>query len=176
MTIEYAPYESPLGRLTLAFGPRGLCGLVFADYWDRFRDDLRRSLGSVSFRETDMPPEVRRRLDAYFAGDVHALDATVVDPSGTSFQRKVWAALRRIPAGKTVSYQELADMVGCRGGARAVGAANGANPVAIVIPCHRVIRADGSLCGYGGGVERKAWLLRHEGVQMKGRERQPCLF
>jgi methylated-DNA-[protein]-cysteine S-methyltransferase len=103
-------------------------------------------------------------LRDYFAGDLQALDAIGVDPAGTPFQQEVWAALRRIPAGTTLSYGELAASVGCKAGARAVGAANGSNPIALIIPCHRVIRGDGSLCGYGGGVWRKAWLLRHEGI------------
>ncbi|TMA44133.1 MAG: methylated-DNA--[protein]-cysteine S-methyltransferase, partial [Deltaproteobacteria bacterium] len=86
-----------------------------------------------------------------------------VDPGGTEFQRRVWGALRKVPPGRTVSYGELARAVGAPGAARAVGAANGSNPVGIVIPCHRVIGADGSLTGYAGGVERKEWLLGHEG-------------
>jgi methylated-DNA-[protein]-cysteine S-methyltransferase len=85
-----------------------------------------------------------------------------VDLGGTAFQQRVWAALREIPAGRTVSYGEIAAAVGSPTAVRAVGAANGRNPVPIVVPCHRVIRADGNLCGYGGGIERKRWLLEHE--------------
>ena len=85
-----------------------------------------------------------------------------MDTGGTPFQRKVWSALRDIGVGRTASYSEVAKAVGSPSAVRAVGAANGANPIPIVIPCHRVIGADGSLCGYGGGLERKRWLLRHE--------------
>ena len=103
------------------------------------------------------------RLERYFAGDLGALASVRVDPGGTVFQRRVWSALRQLPPGRTASYGDLARAVGAAGAARAVGAANGSNPVAIVIPCHRVIGADGGLTGYAGGVERKQWLLRHEG-------------
>jgi methylated-DNA-[protein]-cysteine S-methyltransferase len=103
-------------------------------------------------------------LRAYFDGVLDALDSLPVDLAGTPFQRKVWSALRTIPAGTTKSYAALAETVGITGGARPVGTANGRNPVAIVIPCHRVIGADGSLTGYAGGLARKRWLLRHEGA------------
>lgn len=105
---------------------------------------------------------VAEALAAYFAGDLDALTSLPVAPSGTPFQRSVWAALREIPPGRTWSYAQLAERVGSV--ARAVGAANGANPVGIVIPCHRVIGADGALVGYAGGLEAKRWLLRHEGA------------
>jgi methylated-DNA-[protein]-cysteine S-methyltransferase len=109
-------------------------------------------------------------LRAYFAGDLHALDTIAVDPlGGTPFQRRVWLALRSIPAGTTVSYQMLARRIRAPKAMRAVGAANGANPVPIVLPCHRVIGADGSLTGYGGGLPRKRWLLRHEAVPLPAR-------
>jgi methylated-DNA-[protein]-cysteine S-methyltransferase len=105
---------------------------------------------------------VARALAAYFSGDLTAIDTLTVAPDGTPFQRRVWAALRTIPPGSTWSYAELAAAVGSV--ARAVGAANGANPVALVVPCHRVIGADGGLVGYGGGLPIKRWLLRHEGA------------
>jgi len=101
-------------------------------------------------------------IGAYFAGDLHSIDALPVQTAGTSFQREVWGALREIPCGTTISYRELARRI-CRPEAvRAVGAANGANPIGVVVPCHRVIGANGSLTGYGGGIERKRWLLDHE--------------
>lgn len=105
----------------------------------------------------------RAALDGYFAGDLHAIDALPVATGGTPFQRRVWTALRDIPAGSTSCYGELAQRIGCPGAARAVGAANGANPISIVLPCHRVIGAGGRLTGYGGGMTRKQWLLEHEG-------------
>jgi O-6-methylguanine DNA methyltransferase len=100
----------------------------------------------------------------YFDGDIAVLDGLQADPGGTSFQARVWTALRAIPAGRTCSYRDLAALAGVPSAVRAVAAANGRNPIPIVIPCHRVIGADGRLVGYGGGLDRKAWLLRHEGA------------
>ena len=103
-------------------------------------------------------------LQRYFDGDLRVLDSVTVELNGTPFQQRVWNALRSIPAGSTWSYTELARRVGAQAAVRAVGAANGANPVALVVPCHRVIGANGTLVGYGGGLPRKRWLLAHEGV------------
>jgi methylated-DNA-[protein]-cysteine S-methyltransferase len=103
-------------------------------------------------------------LRRYFEGDIRALDRLEVDVAGTPFQRKVWTALRGIPVGSTTGYGMLARKIGAPGAARAVGLANGRNPVAIVIPCHRVVAHDGTLGGYGGGLRRKEWLLQHEGA------------
>jgi methylated-DNA-[protein]-cysteine S-methyltransferase len=105
-----------------------------------------------------------RALERYFAGDLAALDTVPVATNGSAFQRGVWRALRDIPAGTTISYAELARRVGKPSAFRAVGLANGSNPIGIVVPCHRVIGSDGSLTGYGGGIERKRWLLAHEGA------------
>lgn len=102
-------------------------------------------------------------LERYFAGELNAIDSVPVQTGGTDFQRQVWQALRQIPCGTTISYGELAAEIGRPAAVRAVGLANGSNPVPIVVPCHRVIGSDGSLTGYGGGLERKRWLLRHEG-------------
>jgi O-6-methylguanine DNA methyltransferase len=107
---------------------------------------------------------VQRSLEAYFDGDLGAIDTLPVETGGTELQRSVWAALRAIPAGETRSYGALAAQIARPTAARAVGHANGANPVGVVVPCHRVIGADGSLTGYAGGIERKRWLLAHEGV------------
>jgi methylated-DNA-[protein]-cysteine S-methyltransferase len=109
---------------------------------------------------------VLERLKAYFAGDIAAIDAIPADSAGTDFQRKCWKMLRKIPAGETWSYNRLARRIGHPAAVRAVGAANGANPISVVVPCHRVIGANGSLTGYGGGLDRKRWLLRHEGVEI----------
>ena len=105
---------------------------------------------------------VSAALEAFFAGRLQAIDAVAVHTGGTAFQRRVWAALRAIPAGTTTTYGRLAAALGQPTASRAVGLANGANPVVIVVPCHRVIGADGTLTGYGGGIERKRWLLDHE--------------
>ena len=110
---------------------------------------------------------VREAFDAYFAGEVEALAALAWDGAGTAFQRQVWAALCTIPAGETLSYARLAERIGRPTAVRAVGLANGSNPVALVVPCHRVIGANGSLTGYGGGLHRKRWLLAHEGAAFK---------
>jgi methylated-DNA-[protein]-cysteine S-methyltransferase len=103
-------------------------------------------------------------LTRYFGGETTAIDAVAVEMNGTPFQKTVWAALRRIPCGTTISYAELARRIGEPAAVRAVGTANGANPVALIVPCHRVIGSNGSLTGYGGGLDRKQWLLTHEGV------------
>lgn len=110
------------------------------------------------------PTAIRRALADYFVGDLTAIDAIPVATAGTSFQREVWAALRETRPGTTLSYGALARKLGRPNAARAVGLANGANPIAIVVPCHRVISADASMTGHGGGVDRKRWLLAHEGV------------
>ena len=102
-------------------------------------------------------------MEAYFAGNLAAIDEIRVETGGTPFQREVWAALRTIPAGTTLSYSALAVQIGRPKAVRAVGLANGANPISIVVPCHRVIGANNSLTGYGGGMQRKRWLLAHEG-------------
>jgi methylated-DNA-[protein]-cysteine S-methyltransferase len=107
---------------------------------------------------------VRDRLESYFGGDIHAIDAIPVRTGGTPFQNKVWTALRTIPPGSTLTYGRLAQKIRKPTAIRAVGHANGANPVSVVVPCHRLIGADGTLTGYGGGLHRKQWLLAHEGA------------
>jgi len=118
------------------------------------------------------------RLRAYFEGDLAAIEAIPTLAEGSPFELQVWAELRSIPSGATASYGDIAERLGDKGAARAVGIANNRNPIAIVVPCHRVIGADGNLVGYGGGLERKTWLLRHEGVPVhNGRiDRQGDLF
>ena len=122
--------------------------------------------GPGAFFEDEIPPETREALARYFDGETSAIDALDVDPGGTEFQAAVWRALREIPAGETRTYGELAGAVGHSGSARAAGGAVGSNPIAIVIPCHRVVGADGRLTGFGGGVRRKRWLLTHEGASL----------
>ena len=117
-----------------------------------------------SARATDGPFDaVREQLDAYFAGELDAFDVPMA-LHGTEFQLRVWDQLTKIPFGETISYSELARRLGDPKLVRAVGTANGRNPISIIVPCHRVIGADGSLVGYGGGLERKQWLLEHEAV------------
>lgn len=129
---------------------------------------LARYYGGVPVENGAAPAAVRAELEAYFAGDFSALDRISWAVVGTAFQRAVWQALTEIPVGETTTYGALAARIGRPAAVRAVGAANGANPVGVVIPCHRVIGSDGSLTGYGGGLERKRWLLAHEGgIQSK---------
>ena len=162
MTLEIAEFHSPIGTIMLAVRDGALAALVFAEGWPDRRARLVKRFGDVDLRRAADSAGVSSRLAAYFAGDLGALDAIPVDPGGTPFQRRVWAALRTIPAGETVSYQTLARRIGAPTAVRAVGAANRTNPIGIVVPCHRVIGADGSLTGYAGGIERKRWLLAHE--------------
>lgn len=157
---------TPVGEVLLVVDADGAVrALDFADYEPRMRRLLRRHCGAdpVLAEGRALEP-VRRAVEAYFAGDVGALDALQVRTAGTAFQRAVWAALRAIPAGETRSYGQLAAAVGAPRAVRAAGLANGQNPVAVIVPCHRVIGANGALTGYAGGLERKLWLLRHEGA------------
>jgi methylated-DNA-[protein]-cysteine S-methyltransferase len=156
---------SPLGTLLVVCDDAGrLRALDFHDYEARMQRLLRAHYGERGFelRAGRAPTAITDALAAFFAGALHALDGVEVRTGGTPFQRRVWSALRRIPGGVTHSYGGLAGAIGKPGASRAVGLANGANPIAIVVPCHRVIGADGSLTGYGGGLERKRWLLDHE--------------
>jgi methylated-DNA-[protein]-cysteine S-methyltransferase len=123
---------------------------------------MRRWYGGVAVEAGAAPAGVQREMDAYFSGDLAALGRVPWRVVGTDFQKTVWRALLDIPAGTTTSYGALAARIGRPAAVRAVGLANGANPVGVVIPCHRVIGANGGLTGYGGGLERKRWLLAHE--------------
>src|SRR5882672_201238 len=159
MLLEVARVPSPLGPLTVVVGAGGLRALEFDTGGSpALGGPTRRSGGpTAEWRESDDPGGVVRRLRAYFEGDLLALDAIAVDPEGTPFQRRVWEELRRIPPGRTMSYGALARAIGRPAAVRAVGAANGRNPIAIVVPCHRVIGTDGGLTGYGGELWRKEW-------------------
>ncbi|HLA78741.1 MAG TPA: methylated-DNA--[protein]-cysteine S-methyltransferase [Vicinamibacteria bacterium] len=161
-SLELASLTSPLGPLVLAVGPRGLVGLDLEGDQAGMVRRLERRFGPLHLARSEDPGGVVATLRRYFAGRLQALDKVEVDPGGTPFQSQVWLALRRIPAGTTWSYARLAQEVGRPAAVRAVGAANGANPVPLVLPCHRVIGSDGRLVGYGGGLDRKEWLLRHE--------------
>ncbi len=155
---------APPGAIVLVERGAALVGLVFEDRWKGFHRDLERRFGTFTFEENLQTESAAAALHGYFAGDLRALDSIEVDTGGTPFQQSVWRALRRIPAGTTWTYARLAREIGRPSATRAVAAANGANPVSIVIPCHRVIGSDGSLTGYGGGLPRKRWLLVHEGA------------
>jgi methylated-DNA-[protein]-cysteine S-methyltransferase len=122
---------------------------------------------AIRLEEASRATDARAKIEAYFDGDLNAIDAIAVQMPGTPFQQKVWEALRRIPVGTTMSYGDLATQLGRPELMRAVGSANGSNPIGVIVPCHRVIGADGSLTGYGSGLPRKKWLLEHEGVLLK---------
>lgn len=157
---------SPCGDVALAVDDdERLHALYFSDHEDRLHAWVRAQYGETTQLLRRRPSSnAARLLAAYFAGDLTAIDSIAVATGGTPFQREVWTALRTIPAGTTRSYSALAEQIGRPKAMRAVGLANGANPISIVLPCHRVIGADRSLTGYGGGMERKRWLLAHEGV------------
>jgi methylated-DNA-[protein]-cysteine S-methyltransferase len=163
MMLEIAEYQSPLGAVTAALCNDHLCAFGFTDRWARTERALQRRFGAAPAGNA-RSARVARCLDAYFAGDLHAFDDLAIDPGGTAFQQRVWTALRRVPPGQTTTYAELARAIGAPTAVRAVGAANGANPIWLVIPCHRAIGSDGRLVGYAGGLERKRWLLAHEGA------------
>lgn len=160
MRLTVSRLETPLGEVTLASTPVGLVGLAFENRVDSLWRFLKGRFGSIEPAGGEDP--ARAELRAYFDGAIGALEKIRTDSGGTEFQCRVWAALRRIAGGRTLSYSELARSIEQPTGFRAVATANATNPVAIVIPCHRVIHADGSISGYGGGVDRKKWLLRHE--------------
>jgi methylated-DNA-[protein]-cysteine S-methyltransferase len=162
--------QTPIGVLLIVTdeGDR-LRATEFEDHEDRMRRSLRLGAGtqdSSMVRKGRAPQSVRNRIEAYFGGRLDAIDGIETATLGTAFQEKVWRALRKIPPGKTLTYGALARRIGEDKAIRAVGAANGANPIGVIVPCHRLIGANGSLIHYGGGIARKQWLLQHEGVML----------
>ena len=144
----------------------GLCALEFDDgrRLGRLEARLRRHYPGCAIEESThgVIPQAAAWLRAYFAGESADISGIPLDGRGQAFEMLVWSALRQIPPGTTTTYGAIAQQIGSPGAARAVGLANGANPIAIIVPCHRVIGANGTLTGYGGGLDRKAWLLNHE--------------
>jgi methylated-DNA-[protein]-cysteine S-methyltransferase len=166
----YDTVDSPVGRLLLTGDERALAGLYLLDAGERSA-----SIRAEWTRREGLFPVASEQLAEYFAGVRTEFDLPLA-PHGTPFQLAVWAELTRIPYGSTVSYGAVAAALGKSAVAsRAVGLANGRNPISVIVPCHRVIGADGSLTGYGWGVERKEWFLRHEGVS-SATDLQPTLF
>ena len=156
---------TPIGVMMIAVDMKGnLRAALFTEEEEVIRRQLRLQSGKeeLIIEPARNPRGLTRAIADYFSGDLGAIDALPVETGGTPFQREVWRALREIPCGTTTSYGKLAERIGRPAAVRAVGLANGANPVAVVVPCHRVIGANGSLTGYGGGIERKRWLLDHE--------------
>ena len=165
--LEVAVVQSPIGPLTLAARGERVCALRFGDAQAEVARSVLRSADGERLVVAKDPAGAVRVLRAYFDGDLDALNRVAVDPIGTAFQQRVWSALRTVGAGRTASYSDIARLIGAPAAVRAVGAANGANPIAIVVPCHRIIGTSGSLTGYGGGLDRKRWLLEHERVLLK---------
>ena len=157
---------TPVGQMLIAADVEGN---LRATFWTDGESDLHTLLArqyrgmQVELEPASNPHGLTGGIESYFAGDLHAIDTLPVKTTGTAFQRQVWSALRESPCGATISYGELARRIGRPEAVRAVGLANGSNPIGVVVPCHRVIGANGSLTGYGGGIERKRWLLDHEG-------------
>jgi methylated-DNA-[protein]-cysteine S-methyltransferase len=167
LTFYTDTIESPTGDLLIVTDDNGaLRALEWTDLKGRMNRLLLRQYKNISIKMTERraPEAVRTALLDYFNGNLYALDALETIAGGTDFQRSVWKALRDIPVGQTRSYRDIAIAIGNPKGVRAIGLANGANPIGIVVPCHRVIGANGSLTGYGGGMARKEWLLKHEGA------------
>lgn len=164
--IVRAAVDTPVGVLRL-YVTEGVLRAVLFPEEDETRVLARLGLAGRGVRDAADPGGFVSRMTAWFAGALDALDDIPVDPGGTPFAREVRLALRGIPPGETRSYGELAAAVGRPRAVRAVGRANATNPVPIVLPCHRVIGSDGRLTGYGGGIGRKAWLLRHEGARFR---------
>ena len=166
--IEHIP--TPIGTMVLLTdSAERVRALDWDDHLPRMIRLLRRQYSRPDitleqYQDRSRPSAARRSLEAYMDGDVAAIDRVAVESGGTVFQRTVWAALRRIPAGQTTSYGALASTIDRPRAMRAVGLANGSNPIGIIVPCHRVIGASGALTGYGGGLARKQWLLEHEGA------------
>jgi methylated-DNA-[protein]-cysteine S-methyltransferase len=156
---------TPIGIALLVTDAAGaLRALDWEDYEHRMRELLRLHYGVVELNDQPAPAAMRTALSGYFDGDLGQLSGIAWRIAGTPFQQKVWNALAQIPAGTTMSYGALAARIDTPRAIRAVGHANGSNPISVVLPCHRLIGADGSLVKYGGGLARKRWLLRHEGV------------
>ena len=158
---------TPIGTALLVTDADGnLRALDWEDYETRMKELLRLQYGAVELKPGQAPREMRTALTGYFKGEIDRLDTIRWRVAGTPFQQKVWHALSRIPAGTTMSYGAMAAKIKLPRAVRAVGHANGSNPISVVLPCHRLIGANGSLVKYGGGLERKRWLLQHEGVEI----------
>jgi methylated-DNA-[protein]-cysteine S-methyltransferase len=164
-TLHLESIASPIGDLLVATLGDAVCAIAFEGGEADAERYLARRHGAMTKVPGRVPARVRDALQGYFEGDLAAFDGIEVVARGTAFQERVWNALRKIPAGRTASYADIARWIGQPSAMRAVGLANGQNPVPIIIPCHRIIGRDGSLTGFGGGLERKAWLLRHEGAR-----------
>src|SRR5208283_1925289 len=171
--------DTPIGEMLIVADRDGnLRATFWTDHEARMHRALQLQYGTHGFvlEPASNPHDLTKAIGRYFAGELAAIDTLPVQTAGTPFQREVWRALRGIACGTTISYAELAERIGRPKAVRAVGLANGSNPVGVVVPCHRVIGSDGSLTGYGGGIERKRWLLEHESRHADPKFRQKHLF
>lgn len=191
MNYSYAELSTPVGGISFAWSDdgdlvhlmmdRALSRSTWETDWapgtptEHLERALRVDNPDASLRAGEIRSEPVRALKAYFRGEITEIDALPVAPVGTEFQRAIWDALRDIPAGETRTYGELAHALGKPAAARAVGGAVGSNPIALVIPCHRVVGSTGALTGFGGGMARKHWLLRHEGIDVPAPSAQLAL-
>lgn len=160
MELIYEDIETPLGTFRVAERAGRVCAASFTDGWHDVATRMEARFGAVAW--TRGTAAAAGAIRSYFDGDVAALEPVQVEAEGSTFQRSVWERLRRIEPGTTMSYSGLADSIGAPRASRAVGTANAANPVCLIVPCHRVVRADGAAGGYAGGPHRKSWLLEHE--------------
>jgi len=170
LTLLIDRIDTPIGEMLIVADHNGsLRAADWREYEDRMHRLLQLHYGENGFRfePTRNPNRLSDTIRSYFAGELQAIDGIPVQTAGTPFQREVWRALRKIPCGTTISYAKLAEQIGRPAAVRAVGLANGSNPIGVVVPCHRVIGSNGSLTGYGGGIERKRWLLQHEGCSFE---------
>ena len=156
--------QTPIGDMILVARDGVLLLLEFEDATGRVEREMKMRFKNFEMQPVTNPFGLTDIMRDYFTGNIRAIDNILTDGGGTVFEKSVWAELRKIPAGVTVSYGSIARKLGDINMSRAVGTANGHNPISIVVPCHRVIGADGSMTGYGGGIHRKEWLLRHEGA------------
>jgi methylated-DNA-[protein]-cysteine S-methyltransferase len=162
----YDELATPIGRVCVVSDAHAVRAVEFDGGESRLDTLLRRHYGPCTLTRAHDPGGFTSRLRRYFAGDLAAIDDIPTQTAGTEFARQVWATLRTIPTGTTATYQEIASAIGRPRASRAVGMANGANPVSIIVPCHRVIGSGNQLTGYAGGLDRKHWLLAHEGVML----------
>jgi methylated-DNA-[protein]-cysteine S-methyltransferase len=154
--------KTPIGALLITHDGKRLANIAFADREERRAKELKRDFPDAVVKRAAKATRIAAALTRYFDGDIRAIDKLQVIDFGTDFQKRCWLALRRVPPGTTRSYGEHARVIGHPAASRAVGAANGFNPISIVVPCHRLVGADGTLVHYGGGLERKRWLIDHE--------------
>lgn len=168
VTFSLEQLDTPTGKVLLVTDGDVIRALDWETHEHRMQRLLQRHYGkNILLKQLSQPSPCSYSLQAYFEGELMALGTLQTATNGTDFQKRVWSELRKIPVGQTLSYGQLATNIGKPSAARAVGLANGSNPIAIVVPCHRVIGANSSLTGFGGGLARKHWLLNHENVSLR---------